>query len=1306
MSGKLNQFKLMTMKNFTNFITDFSKVKTLGKVISLLLVLSTISSYGQSNCPLACNNLVQVSLDGNCEAEITPDMILEAPGAGCTYIVTVLGPNNQPIPTSPVVNGNHIGMTLNVRVNLGANSCWGSIIIKDKLPPVIECPEGYLVECYSDFDPPLPDAFDNCGVPTVKIISDRLLDENCNANYSAVRTIQYQAEDGSGNLSEICEVNVYYERIGLADISFPPNYDDLQNPSLNCNNIPFWDRNNNGYPDVNETGAPFTTEGGFPIFPDVKYCELNVTFSDHVIDVCPGTFKVLRTWTVLDWCTAQIRQHIQIIKVADNQGPIIACPDEMTIEANPYTCTSDWQAPAPTVIFDCSNTTYTVAFLLAGPGENCSNPPTSGLYVQQHGNVRVEGNSTTGYTIRNLPLGCTWVRYTVTDECGNSTFCFTEIEVVDNVPPFPVCVEFTVATLTSNGWARIFAHSFDNGSFDNCCDVSFEVRRMTPGCNQNTTTFGPFVDFCCDDVGKDIMVELRVSDCNDNSNTCMVIARIHDKSPLIINCPNDVTVDCRADFDNLNQWGSATATALCTNLTPTYTDGPGLNECGLGTFLRTWSVQRGSEVVTCNQRFTVRDFDPFTSSDILWPAHRELEGCMNVDSDPTVTGRPTWNHKECSLIAATFNDQVFTFVDGACFKILRTWTVIDWCTFNQSNPQAGGLWQYTQTIKLHNTTAPVFENCGPREFCVFGENCDGFVDLRKEASDDCTPSNQLKWSYIVFANNGSVPTFTGSTNNAGRVYPVGTHRVQWRVEDGCGNVNTCTEIFTVNDCKKPTPYCIGEITTVLMPTTGEIDVWASDFDLGSFDNCPGTLRFSFSSNVNDNVRIFTCADLGINTLQMWVTDVAGNQEFCNVRINIQSNGNCGSRVAGGRVETPDHQALGDLRVNFTHLNNGEVLKVQTNENGRYQIEALPEASFNISVESTEDYLNGVTTLDLVLIQRHILGHESFDSPLQLIAADADNNGQISASDLVEIRRLILGAIEKYSSNNSWRFVDKTQMIEGDDNPWPLPELIQLDFDGTESLNNHFTGVKVGDVNFTAKPDNFRGGDLQSRSAKSLALSFENQVVLAGSEIEIPISSADFNNIFGFQFTMNLNAEIVEFTDIVSGAIDIDQNNLGFAHYGNNAITLSWHSADAISADNDEALFSIILRAKADTELTQILNISSEHLRAEAYDENLDILNVILESRNSEGEAFELMQNTPNPFSETTFVRFVLPESGMVNISVFDITGKVVSFMRSEFPQGLNELRFNSDEIGAPGVYFYQVESNGHRETKKMILINK
>ena len=104
----------------------------------------------------------------------------------------------------------------------------------------------------------------------------------------------------------------------------------------------------------------------------------------------------------------------------------------------------------------------------------------------------------------------------------------------------------------------------------------------------------------------------------------------------------------------------------------------------------------------------------------------------------------------CSQVAAYSEDQVFTLA-GACVKILRKWTVIDWCQYNESNPVLGqGWWEDTQVIKLNNNEAPTFvSNCEDRDVAVYDDGCRGSVTLVANAIDDCTPIEQISYSYEV-----------------------------------------------------------------------------------------------------------------------------------------------------------------------------------------------------------------------------------------------------------------------------------------------------------------------------------------------------------------------------------------------------------------------------------------------------------------------------------------------------------------------------------------------------------------------------
>ncbi len=1291
----------MEMENFTTKTKIiFDKFIKLGFLSALLLLCAYDTASAQ--CPLGCNNSVQISLDTDCSVEVTPDMVLEGQGtAGCDYTVSVLGSNGQPIPGSPVVGAAYIGETLTVKVSLGANSCWGTITIEDKLPPVIDCPDDMTVSCYESSDFPNPIATDNCdGNIGVDIVSDEIVDLDCNDNFSARRTIIYQATDASGNQSAFCVKNIYFERIGLGDIVFPSNKDDVEDPALECDNIPFWDIDGDFYPDPEETGTPTTTDG-FNIFPNNSYCELNATFVDQVLPICESSFKVLRTWTVLDWCTGEILEEFQIIKVVDKENPIVTCvPDDpYAVSADPYDCEGTWVVPAPIVIYDCSSTSYTVAYLIA---DDNGNPPVNGIYIDDN----VSTNSNGDYVITGLPLGRTWIRYTIEDDCGNVEFCFTEIDVIDDVPPVPVCDEFTVATLTNNGFAHIFAETFDDGSHDNCSEVEFEVRRMTAGCGVSTSVWSQYAEFCCDDIGKEIMVSLRVTDKSGNSNTCMVIVNVQDKLDPVIECPPNITVDCGTDIEDFDITGLPTASDNCGDPTVTHNDSGSLNDCGIGTIFRRWTAtDAGGRSVNCTQRITVEDFSPFTGSSINWPSNKTLNGCANIDTDPDNTGTPTYNDDQCSLVADTYEDQVFTFVDGACLKILRTWTVIDWCTFDQNNPYDGGIWQYTQVIKVNNNVKPVFASCSNLTIDAFGENCNGFAEIVVNATDDCTPEEELKYSYTIDLNDDGSVDAAGGTNDASRTLDVGTHKVTFTVEDQCGNQSVCMFDVIVRDKKKPTPYCLSEITTVIMPSSGMIDIWSWDFDLGSFDNCPGDVLISFSSNVNNTQAVFTCDDIGINELEIWVTDASGNQDFCTTQISIQDNGGCvESKIIGGDVANIEDEMIEDVMVTLQNMSTYETSQYMTPFSGHYQFLNMPEnTNYQIKAEKNTDHNNGVSTLDLVLIQRHILGLQSLDSPYKVIAADINNSQNVSTADLLGLRKLILGIWSEFENNTSWRFVDAEQQFSNNNDPFPFNEKINIVNFLDEAPGNDFVGVKIGDVNNSASINLDSESEATTRNSKSLALSLNNVDFSNGDLVSIPVTAENFEEMIGFQFTLEANGLTLE--NIEAGALEMTLDNVGnFSK--ENAITFSWNSINDVTVDADEVLFTMVMRAETNNELNNALALTSAITTAEAYTSSLEITDVEMNVRDEQVNVtevgFELYQNTPNPFDGLTTIPFNLPKSGNVTLNVFDITGKVVLSQKGNFTKGMNEIRIENTDLSTKGIMYYQLEFDGVVATRKMI----
>ena len=68
-------------------------------------------------------------------------------------------------------------------------------------------------------------------------------------------------------------------------------------------------------------------------------------------------------------------------------------------------------------------------------------------------------------------------------------------------------------------------------------------------------------------------------------------------------------------------------------------------------------------------------------------------------------------------------------------------------------------------------------------------------------------------------------------------------------------------------------------------------------------------------------------------------------------------------------------------------------------------------------------MNGVSTLDLVAIQKHLLGITPFTEFDKFVAADINLSETVSAIDIVELRKLILGIYVDFPNNESWRFID-------------------------------------------------------------------------------------------------------------------------------------------------------------------------------------------------------------------------------------------------------------------------------------------
>ena len=1339
----------------------------------LIIICSSTSATAQG---LACNNSVQVSLDLDCEAEITPGMILEGEDednlAGFTVDIEGV--------TGTIVTS--IGVYKVTVTAPWGNSCWGYISVEDKLAPIIDdcnCPVGNTdPDCQflcTDLDgilagtvsTPTPVVIENCsGLESeyADVVTDG------NSCGQKVVTRQWIFTDGSGNEATGCVQQFTLSPIALADVVPPvdpvevPCGTDVSMPGLVSHFTPLVGQ-------AAANGIAYPTINGEPLIGTT--CNLVVTKSDLTLPVClqecSNSIKVIRSWTVLDWCAGTARDFNQIIKAVDQVPPTVVAAD-ITVSADPWQCVGNFFLPEPTTLTD--NCTDYVTYTVKGPA-----------------GVTITFNSANNlYMATGVPKGDNTFIYEASDCCDNIATDEVTVTVIDDIAPVAVAKEFIVVSLTTQGQAKIFASSVDNGSHDGCSDVHLEIRRDEDKCSiTGNTTYdntghpqdsptdtdeGNFVKFCCEDatalevdVNGDgeldrgyLKVWLRVWDdgdmdgtfgsANDNYNETWAFIKVDDKLAPTIVCPPEAHILCDDDEDNLALTGTAVATATCGGLDVDYTDSDNLNSCNIGFITRTWFVVSDPSV-RCTQRIN-KDSDGFFNGNINWPDDYTTN-CLDLSDQGN---EPTWSAPACAQVGYSLKSDTFTIEEDACLKILNRWTVVDWCQYDPNTSQYIGKWEHTQVIKVIDDEAPVL-NCSNQMYAV-NDNDDADNDgnlcerknlmLTAVADDngDCS-SKWLKWTALVdlwgdgeydYEYSTSLPFFDNNFNDtngngiadrylaptsSGEEVAIripedipssmANHKVKWVVSDGCGNITECHYTFMVTDKKPPTPYCIG-ISSALMEN-GMVELWACDFDLGSFDNCTeqGDLRFTFTDtppqndptfdeSQNCSAKAFTCDDIAESNdimVDVYVWDEKGNSDFCTVILSLIDNqGACGdsmdmSRVAG-TIYDPMGGTAADIEVNLAASQPEVSRTMQTLADGAYAFENLPSnLNYEITASHDVDHRKGVNTLDVVLIQRHILELETFGDAYQSIAADVNSDERVTAADLLALRKLILGVESEFANTESYIFLDMARQFEDQSNPWPISTSIDL-----YDMESNMTGkdlmmLKVGDVNRDGYSLTANTEETSARSRVSLQMTASVTPEKSTLIAEHPASIA------GMQMVLDLHGTAV--TAVTSDLLTITDDM--YAVRGGK-LYITWAGSENAAIAAGDEILTVHTNGNA-----QLSLVDDTTLHNEAYiGTELAVVDMKLSTRSAEQttDAFALEQNDPNPFKDVTTVSYNLPTDEQVTISVYDITGKQIIGETMTALKGSNTYTINLGSESA-GIYYYTVKAGSHSATKKMIKVN-
>lgn len=1271
---------------------------------------------------MACNKHTNISLDSECSLDIPASTVLEGEEWGCDVFYEVMVTDHRGYPIPSPIPGQYKGETLNVKVidAVFGNSCWGTVLVEDKYAPTVIC-ENDTIYCNALDSLPEPLFYDNCDQnPVLHELQKDVELLTCDDEYTKRITRRWQAEDEFGNRSRVCEQIIMLRRIPIDEIKYPQDFTIENNWALKCDGT--YPLDSAGHPSPIYTGAP--SIDGIPIYPYYQYCNISANYEDRIIKHGPCIKKIMRLWTVVEWiCNgSDIREVPQIIHIVDDEAPLLACPTVDYVTTNGgYVCEADVDLPPAQVSDNCTGFDVEVHY----PG---------GILYSNGGRV-------------TLPFGVHDVVYVARDSCYNESRCTVTVDVRDHTPPVTVCDGYTTVGLNEYGEAHLYAIALDDGSYDDCYLDSFAIRRMDMGrnCGNPDTSFKSYVRFCCEDVdtSQNVMVVFRAYDKAGNYNDCMVEVEIQDKVPPSVYCPPNITVSCDFHFnmDSLdNYFGTVVQDyhdrqPIVLDDPYAQADGPlydghvlencgvtieeftvdSFSQCRTGYILRGFRItdQQGLES-QCFQKITITDFHPFDSTDITWPFNYETSTCgasLHPDSLPVLYGRPQINDDKCSLVGMEWEDHVFSFIQDSlvCYKILRKWKIIDWCNFRMiDNKYVYESWHYEQILKINNTIEPDFtDDCDPVTVCTYDPNCqDGFVSLSMSATDDCTATDDLKWEYKIDAfQDGIIDTAAygaGGFADASGDYPIGEHYVIWVFEDQCGNKAVCRQSFEVVNCKPPTAYCKNGIIVDLMPVDtngdgspdlGMIEVWASDLDDNSGHSCGNPVTISFSSDTNDLVRNYNCDSLGMRMVEVYVTDrITGEQDFCVTFVEVQDNNNVCPMTSGlisGGLLTEMEDAIHDVEVSIS----GQMQRSDMFD-GAFNFFDLPfNGNYVVKPEKNDDHLNGISTRDIVMLQRHLLGVEDLDSPYKIIAADVTGDNAVTVGDMVDIRRLLLGYHSEFSGMTSWRFIDEEQVFTDPKDPFLDP--IQEEYVVTDMPGNmysvDFTGVKVGDLDRSADPNGLGGNRTRSGLTNVWRMELRNNkaVFIADSDFELS----------GTQFTLNFDPRMAQFVDIEGLGLKIDDQHVGLNDVSEGIIRVVFNPEEVSRFSEGEELLAI----NFDRSLTKgSLNLVNFPLASEMYNRQLQTFRLVLKDVET---SFVVLQNEPNPFAQTTTVSIEVSYATDVQFRVHDMNGRTFVDREVSLVPGVNLIEVERSELGHAGVYYYQVAGPSGYVSRKMILMD-
>lgn len=428
-------------------------------------------------------------------------------------------------------------------------------------------------------------------------------------------------------------------------------------------------------------------------------------------------------------------------------------------------------------------------------------------------------------------LGPNLVTVVAKDASNNSTTCSSTVTVVDAMPPTLVCRSFT-AKLNALGVSSVNTADVLQSGTDNCGIVN--QLSVLPNA------------FNCSHLG-DNLVKLTVDDSHGNTSTCTASVTVAD--------PIAPTMFCKNATISLNSAGQATLSVAQINNGSF--DNCGITTIGLSQTIFTCAHLGANTVILggadasinkgqCNATVTVLDQ--------IKPIAKCKNVIANLDANGTVTvPSASVNNGSLDNCSITMDLSPNTF---GCNNVgLNTvkLTVTD---------AGGNTAACTAKVTVKDNIAPI-ARCKNATVLLneLGQANLSIDQVDNNSSDNCAIKNaSLQWTQFNCSEVRETPWLVAMT-----------------LKDAANNTSSCIASVTVKDLIPPNAEC--ESISVHLGENGLATVFGAELATNSTDNC-------FISSFFPVAKVYTAANLGLNSLVVTTKDQSGNTASCTATVTV------------------------------------------------------------------------------------------------------------------------------------------------------------------------------------------------------------------------------------------------------------------------------------------------------------------------------------------------------------------------------------------------------------------------------------